>query len=147
MKSKNLKIRREKAATLHLAPAAGPQCSPPFEQELQQSLPRLPGKVSLTRLVPWTRCRDAADLGSSASWAVGRALKWLSRSYGLSTTKRLRVAETLSLGEKRFVAILKVDGCDFLIGGGTSGVSLLAHMEKPIEPSGDGLEIVKAPEQ
>jgi len=48
--------------------------------------------------------------------------------YALSATKRLRVSDTVTLGEKRFVAIVTVEGREFLIGGGTSGISLLAHL-------------------
>lgn len=43
-------------------------------------------------------------------------------------TRRLRVAETTSLGEKRFVAIIEVDGVSFLIGGGSTNVALLAQL-------------------
>jgi flagellar biogenesis protein FliO len=50
------------------------------------------------------------------------------RKYTLTATKRLRVAETVSLGEKRFVALVSVEGREFLIGGGASGVSLLATL-------------------
>jgi Flagellar biosynthesis protein, FliO len=143
MKSKNQKIKRERASMPQLAPVAGPQCSHSFEQELRQSLSRLPGRGSLTQVLSWARRYNSASSDSSVSSATARAWKWLSRSYRLSTIKRLRVAETVSLGEKRFVAILNVDGCDFLIGGGTAGVSLLAHMEKPIGRSGEALEMVK----
>jgi hypothetical protein len=38
------------------------------------------------------------------------------------------VSETISLGEKRFVAIVAVEGREFLIGGGVSGMSLLAQL-------------------
>jgi flagellar biogenesis protein FliO len=40
----------------------------------------------------------------------------------------LQVAETVSLGEKRFVAVIKVDGREFLIGGGATNVALLAQL-------------------
>jgi flagellar biogenesis protein FliO len=52
----------------------------------------------------------------------------LRAKYKVSTTKRLRVSETISLGEKRFVAIVAVEGREFLIGGGVSGMSLLAQL-------------------
>jgi hypothetical protein len=57
-----------------------------------------------------------------------RAWSFLHARYKISTTKRLRVSETISLGEKRFVAIVAVEGREFLIGGGVSGVSLLAQL-------------------
>lgn len=44
--------------------------------------------------------------------------------------KQLRVAETVSLGEKRFVAIVQVEGQRFLIGGGAAGVSLLTELDR-----------------
>lgn len=43
--------------------------------------------------------------------------------------KRLRVIETVSLGEKRFAAVLHVDGAQFLIGGGPNNISLLASLQ------------------
>ena len=49
--------------------------------------------------------------------------------YRMSTARRLRVAETISLGEKRFVAIVAVEGKEFLVGGGASGMSLLAELK------------------
>ena len=62
------------------------------------------------------------------SSALTRTWEWMHAKYTLSATKRLRVSETVTLGEKRFVAILSVEGREFLIGGGPSGVSLLANL-------------------
>jgi flagellar biogenesis protein FliO len=59
---------------------------------------------------------------------VQRAWSWLHRKYAIGANKRLRVAETVSLGEKRFVALIRVEDCEFLIGGGSSGVSLLTQL-------------------
>jgi hypothetical protein len=60
--------------------------------------------------------------------ALTRAWSFLQARYKSSTTKRLHVSETISLGEKRFVAIVVVEGREFLIGGGVSGMSLLAQL-------------------
>ncbi len=49
-------------------------------------------------------------------------------------SRRLQVHETVQLGEKRFVAILRVDGEQFLIGGSAGHVSLLAEL-KPESPA------------
>ncbi len=82
----------------------------------------------------------SASLGQSASLAnangsrrtrpvsLARAWSWLHSKYTLSATKRLRVSETVSLGEKRFVALVCVEGREFLIGGGAAGVSLLSAL-------------------
>jgi flagellar biogenesis protein FliO len=64
----------------------------------------------------------------AASGLLSRAWSWLQKNNKFSVAKQLRVAETISLGEKRFVALVDIDGQKFLIGGGASGVSLLTQL-------------------
>jgi hypothetical protein len=64
---------------------------------------------------------------------LSRAWKWLQKNH--TTEKQLRVSETISLGEKRFVALLDVEGQKFLVGGGASGVSLLTQLNSTQEPA------------
>lgn len=45
-------------------------------------------------------------------------------------SKRLSVAETISLGEKRLVSILSVDGEEFLVAASPSHIVLLAKLDK-----------------
>jgi hypothetical protein len=59
--------------------------------------------------------------------AFMRAISWLN-GRALCNTKQLRVIESVSLGEKRFVAVVHVEGRKFLIGGGASAVSLLTQL-------------------
>ena len=61
------------------------------------------------------------------SWAWLRQQRTLQRLHPRS--RRLQVHETVQLGEKRFVSILRVDGEQFLIGGSPTGISLLAALE------------------
>jgi flagellar biogenesis protein FliO len=42
--------------------------------------------------------------------------------------RRLRLSESLSLGEKRFVAVVEFETQRFLIGGGAQSVNLLARL-------------------
>jgi flagellar biogenesis protein FliO len=42
--------------------------------------------------------------------------------------RRLRLCESLALGEKRFVAVIQFDTQQFLVGGGASSVNLLARL-------------------
>ena len=68
----------------------------------------------------------------SIAGRLAAAVRWI-RQLCLRTllpprSRRLRVTETVSLGDKRFVSIVEVDGVDFLIGGGTSNVSLLTRL-------------------
>jgi hypothetical protein len=76
-------------------------------------------------LVPQPKGREARR---ACPAFVARTWSWLHAKYTLTATKRLRVTENVSLGEKRFVAIVCVEGREFLVGGGAAGVSLLAHL-------------------
>jgi hypothetical protein len=61
---------------------------------------------------------------------LSRAWAWLQgRQAARSDSQRLRVAETVSLGEKRFVAVVQVAGHDFLVAGGPSNIALLAQLD------------------
>ena len=62
--------------------------------------------------------------GAASAW------RWVcAKRQAQQSSKRLRVVETVSLGEKRFAAVLCIDGAQFLIGGGANNVSLLASLE------------------
>jgi Flagellar biosynthesis protein, FliO len=79
---------------------------------------------------------------------ISRAWTWLQKSNRFSNAKQLRVAETVSLGEKRFVALIDVEGQKFLVGGGASGVSLLtqldsAHAADSVQPNAGAGELLK----
>lgn len=66
----------------------------------------------------------------NASGLLSRAWNWLrERQAARSNPKRLRVASTVSLGEKRFVAVIHVDDREFLVGGGAANVALLAQLK------------------
>jgi flagellar biogenesis protein FliO len=78
--------------------------------------------------------RPAAQNQSPLRLLVERAVaayQWLAqkRTQQLAS-KRLRVAETIQLGEKRFVSIIQVDGAQYLIGGAAGNVQLLAALDK-----------------
>jgi len=44
------------------------------------------------------------------------------------TPRRLRLCESLTLGEKRFVAVIEFETQRFLVGGGAGSVNLLAQL-------------------
>jgi Flagellar biosynthesis protein, FliO len=75
-----------------------------------------------------------SELGRPGFSVLERAWSWVHTKYALTATKRMRVVETLPLGEKRFVALIRVEDREFLVGGGTSGVSLLAQLETVPDP-------------
>jgi flagellar biogenesis protein FliO len=75
---------------------------------------------------------DEASLSTlrSHTGLLSRAWGWLqSRQVARSNIRRLRVAETVSLGEKRFVAVVQVDGRHFLLAGGPTNIVLLAQLD------------------
>jgi hypothetical protein len=55
--------------------------------------------------------------------------------------RKLRVVERLSLGERKFVAILQVEGRKFLIGGSSSSLSMLAALDG----AADRADVLKPP--
>jgi len=66
----------------------------------------------------------------NASGLLSRAWRWFrARQATHSSSKRLQVAATVSLGEKRFIAVIQVDGLQFLVGGGATNVALLAQLK------------------
>ncbi len=69
---------------------------------------------------------------------LSRAFSWL--KVRSAAPKQLNVLETVSLGEKRFAAILQADGRRYLIGGGTTNVTLLAELDEMTTASIDDLE-------
>ncbi len=107
-----------------------PASSPASIPELTPTSPR-----PSTRPVPPTlisRLSTPSTLDSIARhiWA------WVKAKRALQLrSKRLTVTETVSLGDKRFVSIVKVDDRHFLIGGSASSINLLTDLPgHPQEP-------------
>ena len=84
---------------------------PNSRQDKKANLPKRPSKGVLSQIWSWVQSR-----------------------YSLSSTKRLRVGEIAQLGEKRFVALVTVEGREFLIGGGSTGISLLTPLGAAPQP-------------
>jgi hypothetical protein len=55
------------------------------------------------------------------------------------TRKRLRICESVSLGEKRFVAVIEVDGKQFLLGGSPTSLTTIARLD-PLQKMADALD-------
>lgn len=50
------------------------------------------------------------------------------------SARRLRLSETLSLGEKRFLAVVQFQQQEFLVGGTGNSIALLAKLSGPEVP-------------
>jgi flagellar biogenesis protein FliO len=60
---------------------------------------------------------------------ISSGVAWILRNVKVQQTRKtLRVCESVSMGERRFVAVIQVDNQRFLIGGGTGSVSLLSRL-------------------
>ncbi|MGA9527444.1 MAG: flagellar biosynthetic protein FliO [Terriglobales bacterium] len=81
---------------------------------------------------PWAPLTGGSARGTSglqiflqAMWAQVRKIQIRQNN------KRLRVCETVPLGDRRFIAVIQVDNKQFLVGGAPNSVSLLAQLDKP----------------
>jgi hypothetical protein len=85
---------------------------------------------------------SVVELGRTCIAALLQTWKWLNRQsqrvLARGVSRRLKVTETVSLGDKRFVSILQVDGEQFLVGGSPSNIVLLAKLESKPESLGAG---------
>lgn len=93
-----------------------------------------------SRLYPlWRNALERlSHAGMRAKASISHSWKYIrTQQVARSSCKRLQVAETVSLGEKRFVAVIRVDGREFLVGGGATNVALLTQLDA--KPSFDNL--------
>jgi len=60
---------------------------------------------------------------------ISSGVVWAAKNVRVQPARKtLRVCESVSMGERRFVAVIQVDKQRFLIGGGTGSVSLLSRL-------------------
>lgn len=82
---------------------------------------------------------DARPAGAHESWAKS-AWRLVRRGWmcvaaqqaalvKARTVKRMRVVENVSLGDRRFVALVRVDEREFLIGTSAAGVAMLSELK------------------
>ena len=82
-----------------------------------------------TMLLPVDAEGESSRTLQSAIGLLSRAWRWIrARRISRPSTRRLQVDASVSLGEKRFVAVIQVDGLQFLIGGAATNVVLLAKL-------------------
>jgi flagellar biogenesis protein FliO len=89
-------------------------------------------KPAAAQVLPFPVIADRSALNTlrASTNLFSRAWTWVQhRQAARLDVKRLRVAETVSLGEKRFVAVVQVDGRHFLLAGGPTNIVLLAQLD------------------
>jgi len=104
-----------------------------FHAVLQESARMLADRDSSqqrdSNLRPWLQLNQGGPLSGLA-----RIWSWLQSKYTKSANRRLKLSEVVSLGDKRFVALVKVEDREFLVAGAASGLSLLAQLGNSSEP-------------
>lgn len=125
---------REAKQPLQYAPAVRPIRAPYPDYTGEQEIASLHNQqVSLrtppARLVPPPQKPAPEPVAEQPKRSLlGRTFKWL-RSNA-AAEKKLRVIETVPMGDKRMVAIIEADGQRFLVGCSSSGVSLLSSLKE-----------------
>jgi flagellar biogenesis protein FliO len=79
--------------------------------------------------------RIASQTGSQRPAIGALLLGWWQRlvQLGRRPPKRLRLCESLPLGEHRFVAVIEFEQARFLVGGTPASLMLLARLENGAE--------------
>jgi hypothetical protein len=85
------------------------------EPKVMEATPTCPGS---------TRLETAWMTALKEAWGRAR------RALGPRKARRLRVRETLSLGDKRFLAVIEFDRQEFLVGGSGNSFALLARLHE-----------------
>ncbi len=78
--------------------------------------------------------RGFQDLARHTAALLSKVRSWISAlQESRSSARKLYLEETVSLGQKRFLALVQVNGKHLLIGGGAQEVTLLADLGKAKE--------------
>ncbi len=81
------------------------------------------------RIEPLQPVADLGDWVQALLIRTWSALKRIAHRVKIQQARKsLRVCESVSLGEKRFVAVVQVDEERFLIGGSSGSLSLLSRL-------------------
>jgi flagellar biogenesis protein FliO len=67
---------------------------------------------------------------AARSIALKNLWQWARHAVKARKARRLRVCETLALGERRFLAVIEFDRQEFLVGGSANSVVLLARLHE-----------------
>ena len=124
---------REPTLTADLAPEAIAlnELATPAEMAAPCEDDAAVSELSVPELVKENPAAPLVGFWKSMASQITGLWNWIQEKFkSHQVRKRLRVCETVSLGEKRFLAVVQVDGEQFLVGGSSSSVSTLAHLER-----------------
>ena len=91
--------------------------------------------------------QEAAQHGTTASSKLAALLGRIrALAAGRRREPRLRLCETLSLGEKRFVAVVEYGQHKFLLAGTQQNISLLQRLDESFKNTEQGSRLESHPE-
>ena len=79
----------------------------------------------------------ASAVGDYVRWAVASVARFARHAWQ-PRTRRLRLCETLSLGNRGFIAVVECEQEQFLVGGTTGSIALLAKLTPHSSASSTG---------
>ncbi len=96
------------------------------------SMLRITEVTGLPMTSPPATAANSIDALRTAWDTLQRACRWIQhKRIQQFSSRRMRVAESISLGEKRTISIVVVDGAQYLIGSSSGGVQLLTKLDQP----------------
>ena len=78
---------------------------------------------------------------TTGSWVIAFIGRLCSTVSVRRSERKLRLCETLSFGEKRFIAVVEYDHSKFLVAGTPKNISLLQRLEGNFEKKGNLPEV------
>lgn len=97
-----------------------------------EAQPEMAGGMPIPPARKWQACRALSNPGALLERVLHLLIAASRHLAGRLRTQRdakaMRLCETISLGEKRFLAIVQVDEERILIGGSASAVALLTRL-------------------
>lgn len=88
-----------------------------------------PGVPSVRSLSAY---RSLASIRKALAGGFNQIRRVSNGVLSVRSSRRLKLVETVSLGEKRFVSILHIDGQEFLLGGSASSLVVLAKLDPAV---------------
>jgi len=95
-------------------------------------------------MIPEAAAIEAPPSGSLVLRAAAALQRFLSRAATARRERKLRLCETLPLGEKRFLAVVQVNRQQFLVGATANAISLLKELPSATDIASEGPDSASA---
>jgi flagellar biogenesis protein FliO len=100
----------------------------------------------MERMFAWSSQEAAQHRKTASSKLAGLLVRIRALAGGHRRKPRLRLCETLSLGEKRFVAVVEYGRHKFLLAGTQQNISLLQRLDESFKNTDQGSRLESNPD-